>query len=486
MTTTAGESIRIAHFHVADLVLLILYFGTTLWVGFWRRRRGVEDYLIASRSLGLPIFVATLVATWYGGILAIGEFTYSYGLANWTTQGLPYYLFAIVFALFLAARVRDAGLYTIPDKLAREYDRRTALLGAVFAFVMTSPAPYILMVGKLLQIAFGWPIFPAMVVGTLFSVAYVYVGGFQSDVRINIFQFGLMFGGFAVALPILMMRLGGFGWLAGHLPPNHLRWDGGQDIGYIAVWFFIALWTLVDPGFHQRCYAARDRSTARNGILVAVVCWAVFDFLTTTTGLYARAAMPDLSPREYLFAFPLLAERVLPPVVKGLFYVAMLATVMSTLVSFTFLAAMTIGRDFFWRLRGESGHERIPTYTRVGLVFATVVGIIISYFVPSVVRQWWAIGTVFVPGMLLPVVTAYAPHWKASPPITFMGMLAGTGISLTCLLMGWAQHGLYADTGQFPFGIQPMYPGLMASVAVWGLGRIGHLGKALQLRRWPP
>src|SRR5258707_242510 len=116
-----------AHFAPADIALLTVYFGITLLVGFWKRQRGTEDYLIASRKLSLPVFVATLVATWYGGILAVGEFTYQSGLANWTTQGLPYYVFAILFALILAPRVRQAGLYTIPDKLAQAYDRKTAL-----------------------------------------------------------------------------------------------------------------------------------------------------------------------------------------------------------------------------------------------------------------------------------------------------------------------------------------------------------------------
>ena len=66
-----------AHFAPADIALLAAYFGITLVVGFWNRRRSTEDYLIASRSLSLPVFVATLVATWYGGILAVGELTYS-------------------------------------------------------------------------------------------------------------------------------------------------------------------------------------------------------------------------------------------------------------------------------------------------------------------------------------------------------------------------------------------------------------------------
>jgi SSS family solute:Na+ symporter len=459
-----------AHFAPADIALLTVYFGITLLVGFWKRQRGTEDYLIASRKLSLPVFVATLVATWYGGILAVGEFTYQSGLANWTTQGLPYYVFAILFALILAPRVRQAGLYTIPDKLAQAYDRKTALLGATYAFIMVTPAPYILMVGQLITMAFGWPLLVSMIVGTLFSVVYVYVGGFQSDVRINIFQFLLMFSGFAISLVVLSGKLGGFGWLTTHLPKAHLQLDGGMDRGYILVWFFIAFWTLIDPGFHQRCYAAVTPKVARNGILAAVVCWALFDFLTTTTGLYARAAMPNLPEAAQPYAFPILADRFLPPLVKGLFYVAMLATVMSTLVSYTFLAAMTVGRDFMWRLHGETGNERVPRYTQWGLVLSTAVGIAIGVAVPSVVKQWWAIGSVFVPGLLLPLLTSYYPRAKVSAGFAFTGMLLGTCSSLACLLTGWFHHGVKADTPEFPFGTQPMYVGLGVAIAIYLLG----------------
>ncbi|MGC8666657.1 MAG: sodium:solute symporter family protein [Chthonomonadales bacterium] len=458
-----------AHFSALDGAILATYFIATVIVGFWKRRRGTEEYLIAARRLSLPVFVATLVATWYGGILASGEFTYDYGIANWTTQGLPYYVFALVFALFLATRVREASLYTIPDKLHRTYGRPAALLGAVYAFIMITPAPYILMVGRLVQIAFGWPELPAILVGTLFSVAYVYAGGFESDVRINVFQFLLMFGGFAAALPVLIHRLGGFHWLAAHVPPTHLRLDGGQDLGFILVWFFIAVWTLVDPGFHQRCYAARTPSVARTGILAAIVCWAAFDFLTTTTGLYARAALPVMPPgTSHDMAYPLLAEIALPSGIKGLFYLGMLATVMSTVVSYTFIGAMTVGRDFVWRLREDATNESVPVYTRWGLVVTTVLGIAIALAVPSVVRQWYAIGTVCVPGMLIAVLAGYAPRWQASAEGTFACMLAGGGTAAICLLAGWlGRHGLQAATEDFPFHLQPMYPGLLASAAVY-------------------
>ena len=462
-----------AHFSLLDGIILASYFLFTVIVGFWKRKRGTEEYLIAARRLSLPVFVATLVATWYGGILASGEFTYDYGIANWTTQGLPYYVFALVFALFLATRVREASLYTIPDKLHHAYGRPAALLGAIYAFIMITPAPYILMVGRLIQVAFGWPEFASVLVGTIFSVAYVYVGGFESDVRINVFQFLLMFGGFAAALPALVHRFGGFHWLAAHVPATHLRLDGGQDLGFILVWFFIAVWTLVDPGFHQRCYAARTPSIARTGILVAIVCWAIFDFLTTTTGLYARAAMPVMPPgTSHDMAYPLLAEIGLPSGIKGLFYLGMLATVMSTVVSYTFIGAMTVGRDFVWRLRGDTGNDSVPVYTRWGLIVTTVLGIAIAMAVPSVVKQWYAIGTICVPGMLLAVLGSYSPRFQAPPVATVIGMLAGGGVAAGCLITGWLRHhGVDAATEDFPFHLQPMYPGLIASVIVYALAR---------------
>ena len=47
----------------------------------------------------------TLVSTWYGGILGVGEFSYRYGISNWVIQGVPYYVFALFFAFLLAKRI---------------------------------------------------------------------------------------------------------------------------------------------------------------------------------------------------------------------------------------------------------------------------------------------------------------------------------------------------------------------------------------------
>ena len=100
-----------------DGALILIYFIALAFVWFrtFGTRPTTEDYLVAGRRVTLPAFVATLVATWYGGILGVGEYTWRYGVANWLVFGVPYYLGAALFAVFLAKRARTSELLSLPE-----------------------------------------------------------------------------------------------------------------------------------------------------------------------------------------------------------------------------------------------------------------------------------------------------------------------------------------------------------------------------------
>lgn len=469
--------VPLLRFAPADNALLILYFVAVVAIGavaVRRRRRGdVIDYLLAGRSLTTPLFVMTLVSTWYGGILGVGEFSYRYGLSNWVIQGVPYYVFAVVFAFLLAARVRRTNLATIPDKLEQAYDRRTAFLGAGLTFVLMTPAPYVLMLGVLIQMVFGWDLVVSILVGTFMATVYLVAGGFRSDVYTDVFEFFLMFLGFGIILPFAVAEYGGWSFLVERLPPLHLTWHGGVSAQFLLVWFFIALWTLVDPAFHQRCYAASSGTVARNGILLSIVFWVMFDALTAITGLYARALLPPLD--QPVMAFPLLGEAILPPVAKGLFFIGMLATIMSSLNTLAFVSGTTLGRDIFLKLlRGANLGSRGETFlVQVGLVLSAVLSVLLALAIPSVIKLWYTIGTVIVPGLLIPLVTSYFDRWKVGARGAFATMLAGWLTSLLWLLAGWTE-GL-GGSDNYPLGVEPMIPGLVVSVCVWGGARLAML-----------
>ncbi|MCD6441349.1 MAG: sodium:solute symporter family protein [Candidatus Marinimicrobia bacterium] len=448
-----------------DKYLIFFYLATILIVGFSSSRHGrdnTNNFLLAGRRLSLPAFTATLVSTWYGGILGIGEFTYYYGLLNWVTQALPYYLFAVLFALFIAPKVRESRLYTIPDQFYRHYGKATGLIGSIFIFFLVSPASHLLMLSILFSAIFGIPFWMAVSVSIIFSTIYVFWGGFKSVVKTDIIQFVLMFSGFLILVVSLMTQYGGFSFLKQNLPAAHLQLKGGQSTQYVVVWFFIALWTFVDPGFYQRCYAARSPKVARRGILLSVGFWIIFDFLTTISGLYARAIFKNIPG---LMAFPQLGATTLPPLLSGVFFIALLATIMSTLDSNSFLAAVTFGRDIVWRFRKNTDINRA---TQLGLIVSILFSVLLLTLVPSVVKIWYLIGTLFIPSLLLPLISIFIPFLKLSRLYTLISMIITFIVTAGWLIIGFTQSNL-TDL-KFPGNIQPFFIGLGFSVIFYGSG----------------
>lgn len=453
-------------FSFKDIAVILTFFVLLLLIGFLssKKSKDATDYLLAGRNLNLFLFVLVTVSTWYGGILGVGEFTYRYGLLSWFTQGLPYYLFAFLFAIFFAKKIREASLFTIPDKLFEVYGKNVSLLSAVIVFILVSPAPYLLMTASLLKEIFQIDFLLALIISFLLSGSYLIKGGFRSNVYVDAFQFFVMFIGFIIAVIICFNNIGGIEFLNTNLPANHLKLTGDASPTFIIVWFLIALWTFADPGFHQRAYAAKNGNVAKWGIIISIFFWALFDFLTTSTGLFARALFPNLE--QPVLAFPFLAEKILSPGLKGIFYAGMFATIISTLNSFLFLSATTIGRDFFYRLSPDLNDEKLKYYTSIGIIISGIVAIVISYFIPSVVQIWYTIGSLFIPAIIPAVVSAYYSKFRIAKKIMLIEMiislLSGT---IWFFIRDSFQNSLWYE-------IEPMLVGLGAAILIHIIGLI--------------
>jgi len=453
----------------AALAVYALFLAFVVGRYFRPRVEDESDYLLAGRTLTLPAFVASTVSSWYGGVLGVAEYSYRFGLANWVVFGVPYYLYALVFALFLAGRARRSPALTIPDQLRARYGPAVALTGSVVLFVMTAPAAYVLALGVILGQLTGLPLLPALLVGAALTLIEIYRGGMRGVIFTDKVQFALMFLGFGLLVPAAMQHYGGPGWLAARLPAGHLSLTGGQGLQAVLVWYFIASATLVEPVFYQRCFAAKDERTARRGLLVSIGFWLLFDCLTTLSGLYARAALPGLDapggPGAGA-AYSALASEVLPPVAQALFTVGLLATVMSTIDSYAFVAAVTCGRDICWRLAGSRGSA--TRYSRFGMLVTAGASLGLALWRESIVGLWHDLGSIGTPVLLFPLALSF----RACPPRAgwiLAAMLAGGGISLAWVIV-------QAATGGYPLGLRPIFPGLALS----------GLLSAIALRRGAP
>lgn len=456
-------------FTLLDWGFIFLYFALLVYLTWQRDWKEIDEetFLLSGRKMSLTAFVATLVSTWYGGILGIGEYSYQNGISTWFILGFPFYVFSALFAWLLAGKIRMNKALSLPEAVGNFYGDTAGRFSAIPVFILVSPAPYILMLGLLFQYLTGSAghfLWYASAVA-LFSVAYVILGGFSAVVRTDMLQIALMFAGFIALIFFAGMEFGGLGKLWSTVPSNFRDITGGQNLQYILVWFFIALWTFVDPSFHQRAAAAKSPKTAKNGIFISILLWSAFDFLTVFSGMYGFTILGDALTKP-IMVYPYLANEILPIGLKGLFFVALLATIMSTLDSYLFLSGQTLGRDLLVKTFPNIKNN---TLTRISIFIAAMLGILLLIIYPSVIDLWYVIGSVMIPGLLIPVMGIYLRAFTLKKAWVLPTMIGSIGISLLWLVLGTITG---ESTNNYTYlGIEPFYPGLFASILFWILGK---------------
>ena len=256
-----------------------------------------------------------------------------------------------------------------------------------------------------------------------------------------------------------VLKLGGGGYLEQRLPATHLRLTGALSQQELIVWALIALSTLVDPNFYHRCYAADSPETARRGVLGAVLFWLMFDVCTTFTGLYARAALPNIDAR---LAYPLLADLLLPVGLKGLFFAGVLATIMSTVDSYCFVGAMTLGHDLFRRtLRPEASAERVVLVTRLGVLATAGVAMALALGTGGSIKAIWkTLGSLSSAAMLVPMLIGFT-GWR--PPGAAATSMVGGSVGT----LGWAVLRRWGPVSAAR--LEPMVPGVILSLCGYAM-----------------
>lgn len=387
-----------------DWGVVAVFATAVLTLGLSAKVRNLEilQFLAAGRSLTLPFFVATLVCTWYGGILGIGESVSFYGVGTWLLMGVPYYVFALIYAWKYAHKVREADQISLPERLRSQFGDKAGVVSGLLVFLLGVPAAHVLMLGVLTQWFTGLPLWVSVLISVLFGSVFLIKGGLLADVRVSVLAFILMYVGFAMLAwyvsrtqPLTEVIQGLQGTPRGSV-------DGGVGVVGVITFFILGAWTLIDPGFHQRAASAESPATARKGIFVSVICWMVFDFLTVTCGLYALNLIPaDTKP---LLIFPVLAQQVLPDGLKGLFLAGVLGTILTAMVGYALVSGASLGRDI---VGPKFASEKQTLWTRIGIVVSLIFAVGLALSIESVVALWYSWGGCIIGALLLPVSAAY-------------------------------------------------------------------------------
>lgn len=303
----------------------------------------VLNYISIGRQLTLPMFVVIMVASWYGMVFGVTQISFKNGIYNFVTQGVFWYIAAALFAFFIAGRVNQSKMLTIPQMIGNAYGNRPRVTAAALFVISTLPMQYAIGFGSLLNLILGLDLYVSSAFCLLVIGFFTYFGGMRGTVVTDVIQFFLMFFAVGSVLVCSIYKFGGLEYLQSALPESYFKISGEHNTLTLLSWFLIAIsTTFLSPVFYSRAAMAKSPQIAKRGVLIAILFWIVCDICTTFGGMYAKAFMPDaksnLAYMEYGIA-------ILPEGLRGLFVVGLVATAFSALDTFFFIPVMIIMND---------------------------------------------------------------------------------------------------------------------------------------------
>lgn len=335
---------------------LIGYLVVILAIAAYSARKATAfDYLISSRTLGPTALGLSIAAGFFDSFVLVTftGYVYKYGwpavsLFVGTAAGL------ILFSVF-APRLRteggDQGYYGMSDYFEYRYGHRSAIVVSIINLVF-----YVSLL--LIQIIFGSILFShitgfsygtciVITAGTL--LVYVGIGGFRAVVMTDLFQWTLI----AVILVLVAIILTKAEMLQGMAKSD---WSGsiGDVIGFLLIG---CMASFSAPELWQRCFAARDALSARNGTLLAAGLFPISGIILAVVGFTASAKFPGIDPQNALI---MVFDNALTGGLKGVGLVLLLAAIMSTADTCLFVIAPTFVINILGTKEGTN--RKAPTF----------------------------------------------------------------------------------------------------------------------------
>jgi solute:Na+ symporter, SSS family len=391
-----------------------VYFAIMLGAAWWgyRRARTADDYLVAGRRLGYPMFIGTLSAVVLGGASTIGTVSlgYEHGLSG-AALVFMIGLGLIGLGVLLARKLASAGVYTVPELMAKRYGISAKLVSAAImsAYALMIAVTSTIASGTVFNSLLGVSTTGAILIAGGVVVLYCVTGGMWSLTLTDIVQFVIMtLGIFALLLPFAVSEAGGFAAMGDKLPSSYFE---PTSIGWSTIFTYFLLFffgLMIGQDIWQRIFTGRDEKVIRRGTIFAGVYCIFYGIVGALIGAAAKVVLPRLdNPDE---AFAQIVETVLPTGLIGLVLAAALAAVMST-ASAALLASSTIlANDLLTLVKPVANRvlaTRVVTLlvgvavVAVSLVLNDVVGALtVAYdlltgalFVPIVLGLLWSRGT---------------------------------------------------------------------------------------------
>jgi solute:Na+ symporter, SSS family len=370
-----------------DFTIIILYLLATLGLGLWvsRRQETSADYFLGARNLPAWSVMLSIVATETSALTVISiPGVGARGDLGFLQLAFGYLVGRIAVAAWLLPGYFTGGQETAYQRLESRFGTgtRRMLSGTFLATRFLGDGVRIFAGAIPLALVTGWSIPAAIVVMSIVTLAYTWLGGLRAVIWADVIQLGIYVTGGVLALGIAWQLAGGMG------PALERAAEAGRLQLINPAISFTQTYTLLgglvggamlsaashgtDQLIVQRLLATRSLRDARTALIGSgfLVIGQFLLFLLIGSAIWAAGQAPEGVLPDAIF--PTFIIEHLPVGIRGLLIAGILAAAMSTISSSINALASSVTYDLYagWTGRRDPAH-----LLRVGRVVSAAWGL---------------------------------------------------------------------------------------------------------------
>lgn len=448
---------------ILKLIMLILFFGIMIGIGFYCRKHttDVNSFVLGGRSVGPWLTAFAYGTSYFSAVIFVGyagQFGWKYGIAS-TWIGIGNALIGSMLAwVVLGRRTRIMSQHlnsaTMPEFFGRRFHNDGLKIGAsiiVFIFLIPYTASLYNGLSRLFGMAFHIDYTVCIVIMAVLTGIYVIAGGYMATAINDFLQGIVMLFGIAAVIAAVLKTNGGFLASLNSLaavtdesvsvqPGVFASFFGPDPVNLLGVVILTSLGTWGLPQMVQKFYAIRSENAIRKGTVISTMFAVIVSGGCYFLGGFGRlyAADVDIAREGYDAIIPAMISR-LSPLLIGLVVILVLSASMSTLSSLVMASSSTLTIDFlkdnFIKNMSEKKQIFIIRILIVVFIAISVIIAIVQYkgsvtFIAQLMGvSWGALAGSFLAPFL------YGLYWKKTTAASvWVSFLFGSGFMICNML----------------------------------------------------
>jgi solute:Na+ symporter, SSS family len=272
-------------------LVVIAYLAFVFWLGAFafrgRGTQGAEAYLLASRSIGMVVFVGALFATNMTAFTILGAPGHAFhnGIVTFGLMASSSALLLPLMFYLIGTRIWALGKrhgFMTPVQMFRDRWECNHIGTAIFGVQTALLIPYIMigvMGGGTVLVVISGGLVPyawGAALVALVVMAYVFLGGMRGTAIVNTFQAAVFLSLGAVAVIVVGSAMGGFGASMQAISESQelsplLARDRTSQAAFFS-YMFIPLATIAMPHICMICLTAKRMSHFKPTVILYPIC----------------------------------------------------------------------------------------------------------------------------------------------------------------------------------------------------------------------